>query len=220
LIGEAIKSLFTGEEKHGHHDKHSKHVSKTEVHEEVINKPQMATATTGAARTTTATNVNCDFGAEKEILEAQRLKQEACRTLQSSEATAQAARLAQAEVEQAAARANTVTNAALRQEVQGQKTLVEAGQKLMEAGAKLQQEAAETDATSGAALTYVQKGAVNQKTHVEASAVPQAEMHVQQKRVTTESRPVVETAVHTERIDVKSKGAATATAHARTAEIH
>lgn len=61
--------------------------------------------------------------------EAERLKQEACRKFETSEATGQAAKLAQEEVERAAARANIVTNQALRQEVEGQRTLVQAGKK-------------------------------------------------------------------------------------------
>ena len=58
------------------------------------------------------------------------MKQEACRTFESSEATAKAAQKAQAKVERAAARANMVTNEALRQEVEGQRKLVQAGKKI------------------------------------------------------------------------------------------
>ena len=160
--------------------------------------------------TKTTSGISCEFMADKEVLEAQRLKQEACRKLQSSEATAHAAQLAQAEVEKAAMRANVITNQALRQEVEGQRTLVEAGQKLMEAGAKLQQEAAAVNATSGAELTYVAKGAINQSTNIQAAAVPQAEMQVLQQRVTAECRPVVDTKVTTERINIQSSRHATA----------
>jgi hypothetical protein len=58
------------------------------------------------------------------------LKLEAFRTFESSKATAQAAKKAQEKVEKAALRANMVANEALRQEVEAQRTLIQAGKKI------------------------------------------------------------------------------------------
>ena len=185
---DAIKKIFKDDHKSSH-----KEEIRTEIKtSSTATQPQIATAG-GAAK--------CEFGETNLVNEAQRLKQEACQKLQASDATLAAAQAAQAEVERAAARANIVTNQALRQEVEGQRTLVEAGQKLMEAGAQLQQEAAHAGSARSAETVMIQKGAINQATTVDVAKIPSAEMHVLQNRVVQECRPVVESQMHTEHIE-------------------
>uniref|UniRef100_A0A914DVW2 Uncharacterized protein n=1 Tax=Acrobeloides nanus TaxID=290746 RepID=A0A914DVW2_9BILA len=149
--------------------------------------------------------VHYDFSADNLIQEAERLKIEACRTFESSKSTAQAAKVAQEKVDRAAARANIVTNEALRQEVEGQRILIQAGQKLMEAGAKLQEEACQVRTAQEAELSFVQKGSIQQNTTIEVPKVQASEMHVLQNRVIEECRPVVDTQVRTERIEAHTR---------------
>jgi len=180
------------------HHKGEEREYRSETHEKRTTtgvQPQIATITTERH-----TEKRCDFGVSKEEEEAQRLKEQACRKLESADMTFQAAQKAQEDVERAAARANMVTEQAMRQEVAGQKNLVEAGQKMMQAGAKLQEEAA----TMGrqAEVTHIQKGQINQSVGVNVPHIPAAEMHVLQNKTEMECRPTkVETTVRTEKVE-------------------
>jgi len=191
---DAIKKIFKDDKKDSH---------KEEFHSETHTKTTAATqpqiATTGVR-----TEQRCEFtSADNLEAEAARLKEEACKKMQAADTTFMAAQAAQQEVERAAARANIVTNQALRQEIEGQKNLVQAGQKLMEAGAKLQEEAA--GQTHQAEISMIQKGTINQSVGVEVPKIPASEMHILQNRVVAECRPVVETEVHSERIDIQNR---------------
>jgi len=189
---DAIKKIFKDDKKDSHKEEfHSEtHTKTTAV------QPQIAT-------TRVRTEQRCEFSADKLEEEAARLKEQACKKMQAADTTFMAAQAAQQEVERAAARANIVTNAALRQEIEGQKNLVMAGQKLMEAGAKLQEEAA--GQTHQAEISMIQKGTINQSIGVEVPKIPASEMHIIQNRVGAECRPVVETEVHSERIDIQNR---------------
>jgi len=227
---DAIKKLFRDDDnkqhKTTHHEEHHHEVKTSSKATTAPIQPQIAAnqqqhVANQQQQSFTATSESSEsykFGADKDILEAQRLQHKGCQQLETSEATAMAARSAQAEVERASQRANIVTNQALRQEVEGQKTLVEAGQKLMEAGSKLQQEAANIHTTGSAELSYVQRGAVQQTTNVDVQNIQAAEMQVLQNRVVGECRPVVDTQVRTERIETHQKDSTHT--QQRTAEIH
>jgi len=189
----------------------SGHISKESEKHKTSNKTEIQSST--EAKSSASANqtqiaeseVHYEFSADNLIQEAERLKIEACRTFESSKATAQAAKVAQEKVDRAATRANIVTNEALRQEVEGQRTLIQAGQKLMEAGAKLQEEACQVHTAQEAELSFVQKGSIQQNTTVEVPKVQASEMHVLQNRVVEECRPVVDTQVRSERIEAHTR---------------
>ena len=196
---EAIKKLFKDDksEKTVHKEENREvecHVAKTT---NLAPTPQIAQLDTKHIEKT-------NLQAQQLEQEANRLREEAIRKIEASEKTFESAQMAQSEVERAATRANIITNQALKQEVAGQRTMVEAGHKMMEAGAKLQEEAAQLGQAHQAEINIVQKGQINQSVGVEVPNIPASEMHILQNRVVSECRPMVETQVCTEKIGTEA----------------